>query len=142
MSPELLFPIKFGLDESRPTKASDCYALGMTIFEVLSGQVPFAGSWSGEVASMILEGQRPARPQGDGENLITGSMWELLEHCWAQQPHDRPSVGSVLMQLEENLSSASCLSRSESRLNRRCPYRTSRWRGTRTPGAVPNGQSK
>jgi len=35
MSPELLDPDKFGLEDSRPTKESDCYALGMVIYEVL-----------------------------------------------------------------------------------------------------------
>ena len=37
MSPELLDPEMFGVPESegdRPTKQSDCYALGMVIYEV------------------------------------------------------------------------------------------------------------
>lgn len=42
MSPELLNPAKFGLKDCLPTKESDCYALGMVIYEVLSGQAPFA----------------------------------------------------------------------------------------------------
>ena len=44
MSPELIDPESFNLTESRPTKESDCYALGMVIYEVLSGQTPFAPS--------------------------------------------------------------------------------------------------
>ena len=37
MSPELLHPEMFGMPESegnRPTRQSDCYALGMVIYEV------------------------------------------------------------------------------------------------------------
>ena len=34
MSPELLDPEKFGLERCKPTKESDCYALGMVIYEV------------------------------------------------------------------------------------------------------------
>ena len=34
MSPELLVPEVFGLNDSRPTKQSDCYALGMVVYEV------------------------------------------------------------------------------------------------------------
>jgi len=37
MSPELLDPERFGMPESednRPTRQSDCYALGMVIYEV------------------------------------------------------------------------------------------------------------
>ena len=40
MSPELLHPEQFGSDYGRPTKESDCYALGMVIYEVLTGQPP------------------------------------------------------------------------------------------------------
>jgi len=41
MSLELLDPDQFGFKDSRSTKESDCYALGMVILEVLNGQVPF-----------------------------------------------------------------------------------------------------
>ena len=34
MSPELLFPEKFRMTDDRPTRQSDCYALGMVIYEV------------------------------------------------------------------------------------------------------------
>jgi len=34
MSPELLDPDQYGLPDSRPTKQSDCYALGMVVYEV------------------------------------------------------------------------------------------------------------
>lgn len=33
-SPELLDPKRFGLDGGRPVKQSDCYALGMVVYEV------------------------------------------------------------------------------------------------------------
>ena len=34
MSPELLDPEGFGASDDRPTKKSDCYALGMVVYEV------------------------------------------------------------------------------------------------------------
>jgi hypothetical protein len=34
MSPELLDPDRFGISNSQPTKRSDCYALGMVVYEV------------------------------------------------------------------------------------------------------------
>ena len=34
MSPELLDPEGFGATDRRPTKQSDCYALGMVVYEV------------------------------------------------------------------------------------------------------------
>ena len=33
-SPELHDPERFGLNHNRPTKQSDCYALGMVVYEV------------------------------------------------------------------------------------------------------------
>jgi serine/threonine protein kinase len=44
MSPELLDPELFGIPESegdRPTRQSDCYALGMVIYEVRARRSPF-----------------------------------------------------------------------------------------------------
>jgi serine/threonine protein kinase len=44
MSPELLYPERFGIPESegdRPTRQSDCYALGMVIYEVRVRVSPF-----------------------------------------------------------------------------------------------------
>ena len=45
MSPELLDPELFDIPQSegdRPTKQSDCYALGMVIYEVRVRTSPFA----------------------------------------------------------------------------------------------------
>ena len=44
MSPELLDPERLGIPESednRPTRQSDCYALGMVIYEVGVGAIIF-----------------------------------------------------------------------------------------------------
>ena len=56
--PELLLPDRFGLKDSRPTKESDCYALGMVIYEVLSGKVPFSGLKDFIVIPKVVEGER------------------------------------------------------------------------------------
>ena len=39
MSPELLDPDRFGMIDCRPTKQSDCYALGMVVYEVRADAV-------------------------------------------------------------------------------------------------------
>jgi len=102
MSPELLGSERFGLEGSRPTRQSDCYALGMTIYEVLGGEVPFASNVDPVVIRKVLDGERPERPQGDKGKLFTGAIWGLLELCWRPQPSDRPSVKAVLLGLEAN----------------------------------------
>ena len=103
MGPELLFPEKFGLKKSNPTKKSDCYALGMVIYEVLSGQAPFSAYREVEVVRMVLGGERPKVPQGDEGKLFTDEIWEVLELCWEQQPGDRLSAKGILMGLDGNL---------------------------------------
>ena len=96
MSPELIDPGTFGLKETRPTKESDCYALGMVIYEVLSGRTPFAPCNVVAVISKVLRGERPNRPQGWEAPSLTDNIWEMLELCWKPSPRDRISAKDVL----------------------------------------------
>jgi serine/threonine protein kinase len=102
MSPELLDPDKFGLKEGRPTKESDCYALGMVIYEVLSGRTPFDQCKGSVVIRKVLAGERPKRPQGNEGKLFTDSIWGVLKLCWKHQPRDRINARAVLLGLEKN----------------------------------------
>jgi len=96
MSPEL-----FDWGPSKSTKRSDCYSLGMVIFEVLSGQIPFA-QFSGLTAMVrTVYGERPERPKGEEGAWFTDDAWETLEQCWSHQPERRPNVEAVLERLEQ-----------------------------------------
>ena len=99
MSPEFIDPTRIGLEESRPTKEADCYALGMVIYEVLSGCVPFSGGVSFAV-SKILSGVRPEKPQGEAGKLFTVGIWDVVERCWRAEPRERASAQDVLLCLE------------------------------------------
>ena len=101
MSPELLDPEKFGLKDGRQTKHSDCYALGMVIYEVLSGRIPFYGRHDYAVVVGVLKGERPGKPRGEGGTRFTGDIWDTLECCWKSSPGDRPSIKDVLRCLEK-----------------------------------------
>lgn len=101
MGPERFDPERFGLKENRPTKESDCYALGMVIYEVLSGQTPYATCNQLVVVQKILAGERPARPQGAQGTWFTTGLWRTLEDCWKPQPGDRPSLNAVLRCLQD-----------------------------------------
>jgi len=93
MSPELLHRRPSGSERSRPTKKSDCYALGMVILEVLSEEPPFPRDQVIVVAQKVIEGRRPERPKGV---WFTDGLWGTLERCWLPQPGDRPTVEAIL----------------------------------------------
>ena len=102
MSPECLNPVQFGIMDSRPTKDSDCYALGMVILEVLSGDVPFTRDCNEfMVMKKVLEGERPGRPQGVEGEWFTDDLWEMLQACWSPRRKDRPTVEAVFDSLME-----------------------------------------
>ena len=103
MSPERIDPEVFGLN-GRPTKASDCYALGMVVYEVLSGQAPFAQLKAPIIIHKVLGGGRPGRPEEERGALFTDSIWKMLELCWKHQPDERISAKAVLLYLEGTLS--------------------------------------
>ena len=98
MSPERLSPETFDLRNSRPTKESDCYALGMVIYEVLARRAPFATRRDYVLLRMVLEGERPERPR---EEWFPDSIWEMLARCWKNQPNERPSLDAVLRCLQD-----------------------------------------
>ena len=93
MSPELLHPEPFGFEDSRPTKESDYYALGMVILEVLSGQVPFARNNVVVVMQKVVNGESPERPE---EVWFTDDLWGTLKQCWSPRPETRPTVEAIL----------------------------------------------
>ena len=97
MSPELLDPEGHGLKDSRPTKSSDCYALGMVIYEVLSGQVPFARYHQYVAAGKAVLGQHPEKPQGEEGVWFTDEIWSILEGCWQRKPAERLDVQDVFI---------------------------------------------
>jgi len=101
MSPELIHPSQFGRSDYRPTIESDCYALGMVIYEVLSGSAPFARLMDIIVQRMIVDGVRPERPGGVQESWFTNDLWGMLNRCWAAQSESRPGIGIVFQHLEQ-----------------------------------------
>ena len=100
MSPELFEPERFGVKDSRRTKSSDCYALGVVVYEVLTGQIPFSGYNKYAAVAKVLRGERPERPRGVEGKWFMDDIWGILGRCWEPKPRDRPSIKDVLLQLE------------------------------------------
>lgn len=99
MAPELLGR------KARFSPASDVYALGMVLYELLTHQIPFEADLDGRDPMILI----PDIKTGDRPDLpATGelSFKELIEACWTQVPGERPMAGQVIERLEPLLALA------------------------------------
>ena len=95
MSPEIIYPRRFGFKNSCPTISSDCYTLGMVIYETISGHIPFHEDTDSMALAKVTRGEPPPR-----EDLFSDNLWKMLKTSWAWNPKKRPSIGGVLRCLE------------------------------------------
>jgi len=76
--------------------ASDVYAFGMTIYEVISRTTAFHGTHDHAIIKQVLDGKRPQRPNPPASHLISDDIWELIRRCWAQDLNVRCKMSDVL----------------------------------------------
>ena len=68
--------------------------------KVFTGSAPFDLHLSITVALAILQGERPSRPP---HRDLTDNLWEVMQHCWNQEPSERPDMSEVLRVLRSPL---------------------------------------
>lgn len=86
------------LNGKNPTPESDIYALGMTILEVLTSEVPFVDvNDRAIICHIVVKKKIPVRPQSCiPSGIITGDrIWDLLTRCWSYEPEARPKISNV-----------------------------------------------
>ena len=93
--------MEFGKTSGRPTQPADIYAMGVVIYEVLTGFQPFYEQRYGifELTYHVVRGSRPVKPENAEQIGFGGGIWELVEECWSQESTRRPTIQRVLAHL-------------------------------------------
>lgn len=74
---------------------SDIYSLGITMYEMLSGQVPFAGDNTVSVALLHIQGE--AIPLREVDPSIPPSVEKIVQKCMQKKPERRYLTASELI---------------------------------------------
>ncbi|KAG8730122.1 GTP-binding protein Rho1, partial [Ceratobasidium sp. 414] len=90
------------LENSPCSMAADIYALGMTIYETVTGGVPYADKADMAVPVEVLVHKRfPSR--NDDLILVQGDkdqLWQLMSECWNHKSSSRPKAGKMEVQAD------------------------------------------
>ncbi|CAE6535007.1 unnamed protein product [Rhizoctonia solani] len=99
VAPEMLVA-----ETPKRTKESDVYALGMTMLEVFTGEVPYPNCRADfSVLTTVTRGTLPTRPTDRLKDDEQGNLvWELLLRCWSRDVGERPSAGQVVNALQSH----------------------------------------
>ncbi|KAG8981122.1 hypothetical protein FRC05_004022 [Tulasnella sp. 425] len=87
---------------------SDVYAFGMTIAEVLTGDVPFPDlqTEGAVIRAVLIQGRRPTKiPAVSSTGLSYKRVWAVAEACWSSIPEERISMNEASRLVQEDLGS-------------------------------------
>ena len=115
-------------DAENYTQASDIYALGLVLWEIMSTKIPYqeeCGDNYSEIREFVLSGERPkfVMPftrtntyddpsiinmntysttycNANGYNVLHNSYMELTKQCWSSHPSARPKISDIVRILE------------------------------------------
>jgi serine/threonine protein kinase len=110
MAPELIHPFQFGLKRSELSKEGDVYAIGMVVYEIVTGVRPFGleNFREQQMVYAVLDGMRPEKPENAEAIGFGREVWDLVERCWGEDWKQRPKTWDV----RQRLTTAAALSSS------------------------------
>jgi serine/threonine-protein kinase len=79
----------------RADRCSDVFALGVVLYEMLTGRRPFDGSGLADLASSILRDDPP--PVGSLRSDLPDGLWTLLARCLEKERALRPASADVVL---------------------------------------------
>ncbi|CAG8567063.1 4260_t:CDS:10 [Diversispora eburnea] len=85
------------MDKSSKTKASDVYSIGILLWEISSGKIPYKSKFQDklDLINYISQGNREDPIIGTPPNYIN-----IYQDCWNQDPNQRPNIGKGVQDLE------------------------------------------
>lgn len=98
MAPELFNP------DAVYGASVDVYAYGMTLYQMISGKIPWLGFSFTQIMNKV---QGSLRPKFNPNVKISEKMKALIERCWSQNPFDRPSFAEIFLLLSNDFEHSS-----------------------------------
>ncbi len=92
-SPHYLAPEQ-AISSANVVPQSDLYSLGITLFEMLTGELPFTGGESLDIAMRHVS--EPAPPPSRFNKAVPASVDALVRRCLEKEPYDRYQTGAEL----------------------------------------------
>jgi hypothetical protein len=79
------------------------YAFGIILWEIAECKLPYTGANLNIVKLLVAEGER----EEVGEDYPAGFK-DLIQHCWQQDPNQRPHITQIIEELAKIKSNFVC----------------------------------